>query len=67
MDERYIGTKEAAQKYGYTVQRMCQIAKRGIAPAVRRGRQWFFEKDTLDSYILKGNGRPMPSTQNAFE
>jgi excisionase family DNA binding protein len=53
--EEFLTVKEAADVLGYSPSHLRQMASKGLIPAYKRVRSWFFKKDELESHILISN------------
>lgn len=58
--ENMVDTKYMAKVLGYSKARICQLAKEGKIPAVRRGRKWFFKPGLVIGAMTEPNDAPEP-------
>ena len=51
----YVKAKVIAEKLGYNMQYLNQLAKAGKIPAVKRGRIWLFDEEAVDKFLQEKN------------
>ena len=51
----YVKAKVIAEKLGYNLQYLNQLAKAGKIPAMKRGRIWIFDEQAVEKHLQEKN------------
>ena len=58
-------TREAAQKLGITVGRVCRLCQTGRLGAEKVGRDWHITPEALEKFVPRKAGRPKGARKEA--